>query len=112
MRPDMTTVNLRHATFAAVALLLSLHLPRVLAQTTPPAIDIASRRELFVDRFLIDRLTGTAALQLHRPVDCGHVLEFDRPWEGAFSAYVTIIRAPDKFQAFYRGSSGSSTKNT
>lgn len=110
----MSTVNTRHAALIVAALLLLLfRVPAAVSQTTAPTtVDIASRRELFVDHFLIDRMTGTAALRLHRPVDCGHVLEFDRPWEGAFSAYVTVLRTPDKFQAFYRGSSGAGPKDT
>jgi HEAT repeat protein len=70
-------------------------------------IDIGSRRELFVDRYLIDRITGAASLRLHRPIDRGPVLQFDSPWEGAFSAYVTILHAaPDKYQMYYRGTRG------
>ena len=44
-------------------------------------IDIASRRELFVDRLLIDRLEN-ARLQLHEPVSGGVAIGIDRPWEG------------------------------
>ena len=85
-------------------------MPRRLAIATE-AIDIGSQRELFVDHYLIDTLNGTE-LRLHRPVDQGRVLEFDKPWEGAFSAYVTIIKTDDKYQAYYRGSTGTETKNT
>jgi len=74
-------------------------------------IDIGSRRELFVDHFLIDKL-DRATLQMHRPVDRGPTLKFDKPWEGLFCAYVTIIHVDGKYQAYYRGSNGSSTKNT
>src|SRR5688500_3087991 len=51
--------------------------------------DIASRLELFVDRYLIDRTQGVA-LRLHRPVDAGVALKFDRPWEGQYCAYCTV----------------------
>ena len=61
-------------------------------------IDLGSRRELMVDRFLIDSMTG-ASLQLHRPEDRGKVLAFDKPWEGIFCAYVTILHVGDKYQA-------------
>lgn len=66
------------------------------------AIDIGSRRELFVDRFLIDKMTG-AELRLQTPLLRGETLRFDRPWEGAFSGYVTIIKDAGRYQAFYRG---------
>ena len=68
----------------------------------PETVDIGSRRELFVDRHLVDRLDG-AALVLQRPVDRGPVLRFDAPWEGAFCAYVTVIRDGDFYRAYYRG---------
>src|SRR5438105_3856896 len=73
--------------------------------------DIGSRRELFVDYLLIDHLTKTE-LKLQRPVDRGHALDFDKPWEGVFCAYVTILHPGDKYQAYYRGASGKSTSNT
>ena len=65
-------------------------------------LDIGSRRELFVDHFLIDRLKG-ARLHLNRPRDEGIVLRFDRPWEGPFSSYVTIVRDGNLLRAYYRG---------
>lgn len=65
-------------------------------------ISIGTQRELFVDRHLIDSLEG-AQLVMHTPQDQGQVLAFDRPWEGLFSAYVTIIRDGDELRAYYRG---------
>ncbi|MGB7159301.1 MAG: hypothetical protein WBD40_14630 [Tepidisphaeraceae bacterium] len=66
------------------------------------AIDIGSRRELFIDRLLIEKLDRTE-LRLHRPVDRGRVLAFDAPWEGPYCAYATVIKSPDKYQMYYRG---------
>ena len=43
----------------------------------PKVLDIGSRRELFVDRLLIDRLEGTA-LKLHEP-SSGGVANKDLP---------------------------------
>ena len=66
-------------------------------------IQIGSRRELFVDRFLIDKLSGTS-LQLHTPRDEGVALKFDKPWEGLFSGYATIVTLEDgRLRAYYRG---------
>jgi hypothetical protein len=68
-----------------------------------PTVDVGAHRELFVDRYLIESMKG-AELRLHRPEDRGKVLAFDKPWEGPFCAYVTIIHAADgKYQAYYRG---------
>ena len=44
-------------------------------QTT---IDIGAHRELFVDDFLIDKMTGTS-LRQQLPKDEGTVLKFDAP---------------------------------
>lgn len=63
---------------------------------------IGTRRELFVDRWLIDRLVG-ASLELQRPIDAGAVMKFDEPWEGAFSGYATVIRDDDRYRLYYRG---------
>ncbi|MEX2569244.1 MAG: hypothetical protein WD431_25090 [Cyclobacteriaceae bacterium] len=65
-------------------------------------IDIGNNRELFVDTYLIENLKE-ADLELQHPVDEGEVLQFDLPWEGAFSAYVTILQDGDIFRAYYRG---------
>jgi hypothetical protein len=65
-------------------------------------IRLGSRRELFVDRFLIDTMTGTA-LTLERPHDEGVVLRFDKPWEGRFCGYATVIKAGPLYRLYYRG---------
>jgi len=66
------------------------------------AISIGSRRELFVDRFLIDRLDG-ASLRLATPRREADAITLDRPWEGQFSNYLTVIRDGDEFRLYYRG---------
>lgn len=65
-------------------------------------IDIGSRRELFVDNYLIDRLQG-CELKLQRPSADQVVLVCDAPWEGNISAYYTIFADNDKFRMYYRG---------
>ncbi len=66
------------------------------------AIPIGSRRELFIDRLLVDRLDG-ATLTLHAPVDRGTVLKLDAPWEGLFSGYFTVIQDGGTYRMYYRG---------
>ena len=87
----------------------------VLLAATAPAvraaepIDIGSRRELFVDRFLIQRLTG-ATLELHRPTYAGIVLRRQFPWEGTFAfGYVTVIKDGDRYRMYYRTYPGGET---
>src|SRR5690606_3670163 len=75
-----------------------------------------SRRELFVDKHLIDRLDGVE-LRLEQPRDEGVALKFDESWEGAFCGYCTIIRDGDEYRAYYRGNptagrDGSNTEVT
>ncbi|MBW7938206.1 MAG: hypothetical protein H3C63_05095, partial [Candidatus Omnitrophica bacterium] len=66
------------------------------------ARDIGGRLELFVDTYLVERFEGTS-LQKAEPVQGEHVLAFDRPWEGRFCGYVSIIQNGDLFQMYYRG---------
>lgn len=50
--------------------------------STAAAVDIADRRELFVDDFLIDGFSGGAGRKLHQPVEREIVLDSSMPWEG------------------------------
>lgn len=65
-------------------------------------IDIGSRREIFVDRYVVEKLEG-ATLELQKPRDEGIAFAFDKPWEGAFCGYVTMIQDAGKVRAYYRG---------
>jgi len=65
-------------------------------------IQLNSQLELFVDHYLIDTLTGTR-LVLQKPRDEGPVLKFDKPWEGMFCGYITIIKDGETYRAYYRG---------
>jgi hypothetical protein len=67
-------------------------------------VAIGSQRELFVDRFLIDRIDGGASLKLHHPAPQEVVLTTDKPWEGNTSAYFTIFQDGDLYRMYYRGS--------
>ena len=72
------------------------------AQSANPVVDIGDRRELFVDRALIDQLDGVR-LELARPRDAGSVFTFDRSWEGPFCGYATVIRDGQRLLLYYRG---------
>jgi hypothetical protein len=63
---------------------------------------LGNRLEIFVDSFLIGSLNNVQ-LRLHTPVDQGPVLWFDKPWEGQFSTYSTIIKDNDIYRLYYRG---------
>lgn len=67
-------------------------------------IDIGSRRELFVDRFLIDSLQNSD-LRLHHPTPANTAITFEKPWEGAFAGFATVIHdeAHNLYRLYYRG---------
>jgi hypothetical protein len=97
---------MRHGVYQS--LLWMLILPSVWCQETigaeqePTVIGIGSRRELFVDHYLTEKLSG-AALVAERPRDVGLVLRFVKPWEGAFCGYATVIRDDALYRLYYRG---------
>ena len=74
-------------------------LPALATLQSPPSQPIAlgQRRELFVDHHLISEL------RLATPLDAGPAIAFDRPWEGAFSAYSTILHHAGRYLLYYRG---------
>ena len=67
-----------------------------------PPLDLGTKRELFVDRFLIGE-SSELALEMKAPVDAGSVMKFDAPWEGRFSAYATVLQDTDRIRLYYRG---------
>ena len=72
-------------------------------QAEPP-YPLGSRRELFVDGFLVARLGGKAELRLHHPVPRELVFVTGRPWEGNTCGYFTFFRDGPLFRMYYRGS--------
>jgi hypothetical protein len=69
----------------------------------PQVIDIGSRRELFVDDALLERLSGKAEQRLHHPTPQEVVLLHDAPWEGSGSVYHTVFRDGELYRMYYRG---------
>lgn len=67
-------------------------------------MDIGNRRELFLDRRLIESMSGTDHV-LHEPQPAGVAIAFDLPWEGKYAAYPTILHGSDGYQLYYRGES-------
>lgn len=75
------------------------------------ACEIGSRLELFVDDRLIERMTDTS-LKMHPPIRKEVVFCFDAPWEGAQSAYVTVMEDNGLFRMYYRGGGDLSREYT
>jgi hypothetical protein len=65
-------------------------------------VDIGSRRELFVDDVLIDRLDNTQ-LKLHEPVSGGVAIRIDKPWEGPANFGMSVIELDGRLLMYYRG---------
>ena len=73
------------------------------AEADPNAVvDIGSRRELFVDQLLVERLDGLR-LELQKPQPAGVALRYDLPWEGRFAFFTTILKDGDTYRMYYRG---------
>lgn len=66
-----------------------------------PPLDIGSRRELFIDDFLVEQLTGEAELRLHHPVRRNIAIVHDDPWEGNGGNYHTVFRDGDRYRMYY-----------
>lgn len=78
-----------------------LLLVTAVAQSAEP-VAVGSRRELFVDHHLIERIEG-ARLELHHPRPREVAIKFDQPWEGNTSGYPTVMRDGEWFRMIYRG---------
>lgn len=65
-------------------------------------VSIESRRELFIDRFLVDSLSEDAHLELHHPVPKEIVIVHDAPWEGTGCGYHSIFRDGDLYKMYYK----------
>ncbi len=65
-------------------------------------IDIGSRRELFVDKTLVESLAGGAAQRLHHPVPREVSLLHDEPWEGTGCGYHSVFQDGNKYRMYYK----------
>ncbi len=63
-------------------------------------LDIGSRRELFVDKYLVGELKGTVQ-KLHKPQVREKAIVFDKPWEGAFSGYVSVFKHQNTYYMYF-----------
>ena len=94
-------------TIAALCLLVTPGVAAELVPDKPPTlaavIDIGSRRELFVDDYLIASMEG-ADLKVQQPQPQEVVFTTDAPWEGNTSAYFTVFQDGDLYRMYYRGS--------
>ena len=73
-------------------------------------IEIGSRRELFTDTKLIERINGQLELRLHHPTPCEIVMKHDEPWEGNNTTYHCMFKDGDRYRMFYVGRHSTLTK--
>lgn len=66
-------------------------------------INIGSKRQLFVDNYLIQAISGKAELKLHHPVPQEIAITHDAPWEGNASVYHSVFKDGDIYRMYYRG---------
>ncbi len=82
------------------SLLLSLAALSAKPRESQEPLNIGSRLELFVDRFLIDRLEGVRLL-LHEPRPAGVALKVDRPWEGRLNYGYKVFKEGETYHLYY-----------
>lgn len=94
---------MRRRTFLQAAAMAAAGLAtRGSAEEPARVLALGGRRELFVDRYLIERTSGVE-LRLATPRDEGIAVKLDAPWEGPYSNYATALRDGDRRLLFYRG---------
>lgn len=69
--------------------------------TASETINLRSRRELFVDRYLIERMEGEIDLVMHHPTPREVAVVHDAPWEGSGCGYHTVFRDSDRYRMYY-----------
>lgn len=94
----MMLIILRLVLFVTSLVLLACTIVR--AEIAP--VDIGSRRELFVDDALIERLVGRAELRLHHPEPREIALVHDQPWEGPGSGFNSVFKDGPVYRMYYK----------
>ena len=87
---------------ACLVLSVALVVPAARSGGSEEPLDLGSRRELFVDHYLIESMKGTA-LRLGRPLPAEVILTVDRPWEGAFNFGNSVAFHQGLYRLYYRG---------
>jgi hypothetical protein len=71
---------------------------------TSKVTDIGTRREMFLDEFLVEKLSGKAEIRLHHPELRDVAIVHDEPWEGNTCGYHSVFADGNLFRMYYRGS--------
>ena len=95
-------LSIRNTLFLVVGLITVILLSpagRMLAEDA--AIDVGTRRQLFVDGYLIEKMTGARHV-LHRPVRRDVAIAPEHPWEQHGVSYMVTFKDGGRFRAWYR----------
>jgi len=96
---------LRTSAVAGTAVLCSSNFPPLAraAEASPATtINLGSRRELFIDDFVIGKLAGKAELRLHHPEPREIALVHDAPWEGSGTTYHSVFQDGGLYRMYYK----------
>jgi len=100
----MFSIPMKSRILFAITLAVS-SLVQPLASAPDRVLDLGTRLELFVDEFLIERISGGAERRLHRPVPREVIMTFGdhgKPWESVVH-YPTVIQDGDRMLLYYSG---------
>jgi hypothetical protein len=99
------TINRRHFLGAAVttAALGRSACSQRRTNRNSPTYAMGTRRELFLDDFIVEQTRGKVEFELHHPIPREQVIHHTQPWEGTSSGYHTVIQDGDTYKLFYRG---------
>lgn len=93
----------------AVPFFILIILPHLFVSAQKPAIILQNQRELFIDDHILEKFNNMET-RLATPVSGGVAVKFDKPWEGRFSTYVSIINDGIRYRMYYRGLTGNDNK--
>ncbi|MFB3897531.1 MAG: hypothetical protein ACE14V_14640 [bacterium] len=79
-------------------------------QAAIPVRDLGSAVWIFTDDWLIDTM-DKINFRMHPPVPQEMVFQFDAPWEGPASGYITLFQDGDRYRMYYRGGGEVSPTN-
>lgn len=88
----------------AICAILGFNSLIAVAQHATEVLDIGSNRELFIDDYLLESMTGDIHFDMHHPVEREIVLVHDQPWEGNTCSYHSIFKDGDIYRMYYRAS--------
>lgn len=94
--------RLLRSVMSAASTLTALFVTQFPAANAADVLDVGSRRELFADGALLEKLSGKAELQLHHPTPKEIAITHNAPWEGSGSGYHSIFKDGDRYRMYYK----------